>query len=246
MTRVRTEEQPWGLLVELCAPEVRNALDPETVSALLEVLGADGPGVVVLAGQGDVFCAGGDLRVMAGAADLSQLLAREAARFADLVEAVVTSPRPVVAAVRGAAVGGGMSLALACDVRIAGRSARLVPGAGRWGLPPDGGASALLPAAVGLAAATAVLVRGEALGATSPLAPLVFSEVVHDELVLVAAVAEAERLAAHPGARTAKAVTRAALLPALRAQRELELAALLAAAEDPAVRAALEAAVARG
>lgn len=238
-SRVRTAEQPWGLLVELCAPQVRNALDPEAVSALLEVFGSDGPGVVVLAGEGDVFCSGGDVRVMAGVEDLAALLAREAARFADLVEAVVTCPRPVVAAVRGAAVGGGMSLALACDVRIAGRSARLVPGWGRWGLPPDGCASALLAHALGTAAASAVLVRGQEVGTTSPFAPLLFSEVVDDAGVLEAAVAEAERLGAHPGARAAKAVTRPLFLPALRAQREVELAALLAAASSPSVTASL-------
>jgi enoyl-CoA hydratase/carnithine racemase len=185
-----------------------------------------------------VFCAGGDVTLLAKAAaggGLAELLATNAAAFADLVEAIVACPRPVVAAVGGPAVGGGVSLALACDVRIASPRASLVLGWGRWGLPPDGGASALLSAAVGPAAARALLVSSATIGANDPLAPLLFARVVPEERLDDEAVAVSADLAASPGARTAKAVVTASLLATLRAQREVELAALAQAAADTSV-----------
>jgi len=240
--RVRSSQHPWGTLVELCAPHLRNALDAGATAALTEVFAADGDGVVLLAAEGPVFCSGGDVGVLSAAAGtntLEQLFAASATAFAALVESIVDCPRPVVAAVQGAAVGGGLSLALACDVRIASPSARLVPAWTRWGLPPDGCASALLALALGPSRASSLLVAGEELAADSPLAPLVFSAVVPEDELRAAAVAQAQRLAALPGARAAKAVTRSLVLPSLRAQREVELDALARAAADPAVLAAL-------
>jgi 2-(1,2-epoxy-1,2-dihydrophenyl)acetyl-CoA isomerase len=237
--RLRTSEHPWGSLVELCAPDVRNALDQATVQELTDVFRRPGDGVVLLTGEGEHFCAGGDVSAMTKASyddDLERLLVEGARGFAALVEAVMTCPRPVVAAVRGAAVGGGLVLALACDVRVAGRSTRLVPGWGRWGLPPDGGASALLAQALGPAAATSVLVTGDVIDAASSYAPLLFRQVVDDEQVDETAVALAEQLAASPGAALAKAVTRPLLLPLLRAQQQAELHALAAAAKTSAVQ----------
>jgi 2-(1,2-epoxy-1,2-dihydrophenyl)acetyl-CoA isomerase len=241
-SRVHLDEQPWGTLVELCAPEVRNALDRRTVADLTDAFGRPGHGAIVLAGRGAVFCGGGDVTAMGEASacgDLPGLFAEAGEAFADLVETMVAGPRPIVAAIRGAAVGGGISLALACDVRVAGRSTRLVPGWGRWGLPPDGGASALLAAAVGPAAAGALLVRGDEVSTSSALAPLLFDEVVDEDLVQKTAISIAEQIAANPGAAAAKAVTAALRLPMLRAQREVEITALGAAAADPAVATAL-------
>ena len=242
MARLRTTEHAWGRLVELAAPEVYNALDLDTVECLTEELCRPWSGVVVLAGQGEHFCAGGDVGDLASAvaADaLESLLERGGRAFGALVSAIVSCPSPVVAAVQGAAVGGGLSLALACDVRIAGPSTQLVPAWGRWALPPDGGATALLAHAVGPAAAASLLIRGEPLDTWSPWASVLFTEVVDDDRIRDVAVATAERLAASPGARAAKAATRSLLLPQLCAQLEVEQAALVRAARDPAVRALL-------
>jgi enoyl-CoA hydratase len=242
MARLRTTEQGWGTLVELTAPEVYNALDLETVEALTEVFCRALPGVVVLAAEGEHFCAGGDVSVMASAAasdSLASLLERGGRAFGALVAAVVSCPSPVVAAVNGSAVGGGLSLALACDVRIAGPSTQLVPAWGRWALPPDGGATALLAQAIGPAAAASMLIGGEALDTWSPWSAAVFAEVVDDDRIREVAVATAEQLAALPGARAAKAATRPLVLPLLCAQLEVEQAALARAAHDPAVLALL-------
>jgi enoyl-CoA hydratase/carnithine racemase len=242
MARLRTTEHAWGTLVELTAPEVCNALDLATVEALTELVCRPDPGVLVLTGEGAHFCAGGDVAAMTGSAvdgRLESLLVRGGRAFGALVAAIVSSPRPVVAAVNGAAVGGGMCLALACDVRVAGPSTRLVPAWGRWGLPPDGGATALLSQAIGPAAASSLLISGQPIDTWSPWASAVFNEVVDDGRVVPAAIATAERLASSPGARAAKWATRPLLLPQLREQLEVELCALRAAAHDPAVLAAL-------
>ena len=241
-SRVRTTRRPWGTKVELCAPGVRNALDPGAVGALRAAFTEDGPGAVLLSAVGPVFCAGGDLAVLGQVStdgDLPEFLAANAAAFADLVEAIVACPRPVVAAIDGPAVGGGASLALACDIRLATPRARLVLGWGRWGLPPDGGASALLANAVGPSAARSLLIEAAEVGTDSPLAPLLFTRVVAPDLLTADAVAVCAALAESSGARGAKEATGALLLPALRAQREEELAALARAAADPSVVARL-------
>jgi enoyl-CoA hydratase/carnithine racemase len=242
MARLRTTEHAWGTLVELTAPEVYNALDLETVEALTEVFCRPGAGAVVLAAEGEHFCAGGDVGAMAAAtqaAELESLLEVGGRAFGALVAAIVSCPAPVVAAIQGAAVGGGLSLALACDVRIAGPSTQLVPAWGRWALPPDGGATALLAQVVGPAAAASLLIRGEPLDTWSPWASAAFTDVVDDERIREVAVATAERLAVSPGARAAKAATRPLVLPQLCAQLDVEQAALMAAARDPAVLALL-------
>lgn len=244
--RVLTTDEPWGTRVRLSAPQVRNALDPDAVAALTAVFAADAAGAVLLVADGPVFCAGGDLGVLATAAAadgrgaaLGDVLGRGAAAFADLVEAIVTCPRPVVAAVGGSAVGGGAALALACDVRVASPGASLVLGWGRWGLPPDGGASSLLAAAVGVSAARSLLVQGATVGVDSPLTAFLFDRIVPAEQLDEAAVEVATTLAAAPGSRAAKSVATVALLPMLRTHREAELAAIARAAADPSVVARL-------
>jgi 2-(1,2-epoxy-1,2-dihydrophenyl)acetyl-CoA isomerase len=241
--RVRASAHPWGTWVELCAPHVRNALDPPAVTALLDIFTRDEPGAVLLTARGPAFCAGGDLSVLSGAAvagDLTEVLVTPAAAFADLVEAVVACPRPVVAVLDGPAVGGGASLALACDLRLATARAQLVLAWARWGLPPDGGATALLSAAVGAQTARALLADGAEIGTESPLAPRLFSRVLAaDEDAEASAVETATALAATPGAVAAKAITAGPRLASLRAGRGAELAAVAAAARDPSVVARL-------
>ncbi len=124
------EDRADGLrILRLARPEKRNALDRATVEALLAALQAAGedPAVaaVVLAGAGPGFCAGADLAEMkALAADEAARQARSALTVA-LLEAPRRVPRPVIAAVHGAAMGAGASLALACDMVVMSEEARL-------------------------------------------------------------------------------------------------------------------------
>lgn len=199
--------------MQLCRPERRNALDPQAVAELRAAVAADGPGPIVLTAEGPAFCAGGDLRVLQQAAaggDLVELLTTNAAAFADLVEAIVGCPRPVVAVIDGPAVGGGACLALACDVRLATRRARLAFNWARAGLPPDGHATTLLAWTVGAQRAQALLADAAEITIDSDLAPLLFTGIVE------------------------KRGDQEALLAAMRANRDEELAAIARAAADEA------------
>lgn len=188
-------ECEWGTLVELNRPERRNALDPATVDALWDAVTTPGEGAIVLHGRGPVFCAGGDLHALA---EMSGAVVKDAAAaFHRLMRALFENERPTIAAVRGAAVGGGLSLALACDVRIAGRSASFVPGWLAAGAVPDGGGSALLAASIGALAARQLTLTGGAITADSPIGRLV-CESVDDDRVLERAVEVATQLAALP------------------------------------------------
>ena len=137
--------------------------------------------------------------------DLADMMLTNAAAFADVIEAIVASPRPVVAAIDGPAVGGGASLALACDVRVATPRARLVFAWGRYGLPPDGCVTATLAAAVGPVRAQSLVADGADIGVDSDVAPLLFSRVVEVDQVeqeALAAQALAEFLAYEPTANS--------------------------------------------
>lgn len=211
MQRVRTSEHAWGTQVLLCRPERRNALDPQAVAELSEAFAINGPGVIVLAAEGPAFCAGGDLSVLQDAAtrgSLAETLMTNAVAFADLIEAIVGCSRPVVAVLDGPAVGGGASLALACDTRIATRKARLDLAWGRHGLPPDGHAETLLAWAVGRERARSLLADAAVITTTSELAPQLFGGIVE------------------------KRPDHGELLDAMRASRVDELAALAQAAAD--------------
>lgn len=227
MQRVRVSRQDWGTRVELVAPHRRNALDQQAVADLTAAFMADDPGAILLCAQGPVFCAGGDLEVLGRAARdgrLVDLLVPAAAAFADLVEAIVACPRPVVVAIDGPAVGGGVCLALAGDVRLATSRALADLAWARHGLPPDGGAAALVGALVGSGRARHLIAESARVGPGSDLAPLLFTRIVPSErLDAEAALALTE---------AAKRGDASELLAELRRQRGPELAALAAAAGD--------------
>src|SRR6266702_1908402 len=148
------------LLLLLSRPERRNAFDPEMVGALTEAMKAEDDAVVVL-GSTDpqVFCAGADLTIpVAQRAVVSDLLY-------ECLEHIITRPGPVIAALGGAAVGGGAQLATAADMRIVGPEARL-----RWIGPPGAGLAVgawILPDLVGRGAALELTMTGRWVGAAA-------------------------------------------------------------------------------
>lgn len=147
--------------IELRRPEVLNALHSNTHRALqaaLDLVESNDVGAVVLAGAGRAFCTGSDLREVGG------LREAESRRYVELDFATknrfVASPLPVVAAIQGWCVGGGLELALACDIRVAADDAifsmREVP----LGSLPGSGGLQRLPPVVGLGVAKDWILRG--------------------------------------------------------------------------------------
>ncbi|MGE0031172.1 MAG: 2-(1,2-epoxy-1,2-dihydrophenyl)acetyl-CoA isomerase PaaG [Steroidobacteraceae bacterium] len=151
-------------------PERLNSFNGEMhaeVRTALARVADDGARVLLLAGAGRGFCAGqdlGDRQVAPGGAraDLGESIERN---YKPLILTLKALPMPVIAAVNGVAAGAGASLALACDIVIAARSASFIQAFCRLGLVPDSGATWFLPRLVGNARALGLAMLGERLGA---------------------------------------------------------------------------------
>ncbi len=151
-------------------PERLNSFTAGMHAELRDALGrvaADGARVLVLGGAGRGFCAGQDLGERQAAtggepADLGESIERH---YKPLILALRALPMPVIAAVNGVAAGAGASVALACDIVIAARSAAFIQAFCRLGLVPDSGATWFLPRLVGQARALGLAMLGERLEA---------------------------------------------------------------------------------
>lgn len=184
MTAVEVEQRGPVLWARINRPERANACGSEVMVGLESWLrrGRDADvRVLVLTGTGASFCAGADLKEAAALAQDEESLLAFLLRGRDLVCAIRDAPRPVLAAVNGAAYAGGLELVLACDIAVAGGSARLGDRHLAQGQVPGWGSSALLPVAVGRAAATRLLLSGEAVAAPEALRIGLVSEVVDDQ-----------------------------------------------------------------
>jgi 2-(1,2-epoxy-1,2-dihydrophenyl)acetyl-CoA isomerase len=201
------------MIVRIERPETMNAIDVDLVRALvgdLDEVVATGANGVVIAGRGRAFCAGIDLHLVRSALSGDPRAALDP--LLDLLEPLVLRfrqlPFPAVAALEGPAVGVGMSLALATDLRVAGRSASLIPGYLRIGTSPDGGLTAALSRAVGGARALSLLIRNHTLKADELLSLGLIEQIADDG----SAEAESVRLLAGIGPISPMALTRSRAL----------------------------------
>lgn len=146
MAELRTDYEDGILTLLISNTSQRNALNPLMYAAGVEALASAGsnPDVrcIMLAGDGDYFCAGGNLqRLQENRQQPPAVQAASITGLANWIEAIATCPKPVIAAVEGAAAGAGFSLALACDLIVAARNAIFVMAYSTVALSPDGGAS---------------------------------------------------------------------------------------------------------
>ena len=228
MAEVESTRDGAVLTIALNRPDKLNAFDAATHKAFAGALkeAADGAiRAVVLTGSGRGFCVGQDLaELREGERDVAALL-RE--RWNRHVLALRGLEKPVLAAVNGAAAGAGLSLACACDLRIAADSAAFVPAFVNVGLVPDTGGSWLVPRLLGYARAFDWMCSGRKVGADEALAWGLVSEVVPVDGVVARAQERAARFAALPTkaiAMTKRLFERAA---ASRLEDQLELEAQL-------------------
>ncbi|MFP1683069.1 enoyl-CoA hydratase/isomerase family protein [Alloalcanivorax sp. C16-1] len=164
---VRVDEQSGIARVVLNSPATLNALSIPLLKALDEavdqLVDTDRLRCLILTGEGRAFCAGGDLAAFKSDIDAGQyhrFLARLecAQRVFNRIERL---PVPVIGAVNGVAVAGGLELLLCCDILYAARSARIGDGHARYGVIPAGGASVRLPARIADGPAREMLLTGE-------------------------------------------------------------------------------------
>jgi 2-(1,2-epoxy-1,2-dihydrophenyl)acetyl-CoA isomerase len=199
VSEVETTRAGAVLTITLNRPQVLNALDAAMHAGLRAALGdARAPAVraVVLTGAGRGFCVGQDLQEFReGAADVAERLRT---LFNPHVLAIRALEKPVLAAVNGPAAGAGLSLALACDLRVAADAATFVPAFVNIGLAPDTGGSWLAARLLGPARAFEWLANGRRLTAAEALAWGVVSEVAPADELAALAARLAETLAALP------------------------------------------------
>jgi enoyl-CoA hydratase/carnithine racemase len=159
---------------------------------------------VVVTGAGDAFCSGVDLDVMAQL-EPSPLAHKEllTAHVHQVARALDRLDKPIVAAMRGAAVGAGLDMALLCDMRFAGRSLRASEGYIKIGLVPGDGGAWLLPRLVGSAKALELLLTGDIIDADEALRIGMVNRVYDDDELLSRTLAFAQQLAAMPPVQVA-------------------------------------------
>jgi 2-(1,2-epoxy-1,2-dihydrophenyl)acetyl-CoA isomerase len=194
-------------VITLNRPQQFNAIDIESMQglhrALLEIEPDAGVRAVILRGAGAAFCGGGDIRAMRdNLHDLPHFIGAIIDAFHAAILALRRLPVPVIAAVQGAAAGGGFSLALACDLVVAARSARFVVAYPKLATSTDGGLSFFLSRRIGSGRALDVLLLRNQMNTELALQWGAIDRVVDDDQL----DAEAEALAAQLGALPAHSV----------------------------------------
>jgi 2-(1,2-epoxy-1,2-dihydrophenyl)acetyl-CoA isomerase len=225
MAEVETSREGAVLTVTLNRPDVLNALNAsmhKELAAALKEAGDSAVRAVVLTGAGRGFCVGQDLtEFRESPGDIGSRL-RE--NYHPNVLAIRRLEKPVIAAVNGAAAGAGLSIACACDIRLAADSASFVPAFINIGLIPDSGGSYFVTRLLGYARAFEWMTSGRKLSAAEAHAWGLVSEVVEGEQLAERSAEVAGQLAAMPtrGVGMTKRLFDRAATSALEEQLELE------------------------
>jgi 2-(1,2-epoxy-1,2-dihydrophenyl)acetyl-CoA isomerase len=223
--------------ITLRRPDNANAMNPTMARELLEVAIAcdvdTSVRAVLIDAEGRMFCAGGDLDGFASAGTgLASLIKRMTVDLHGAISRLARMRAPVIAAVQGAAAGAGFSLACACDLVVAGRSAKFTMAYTRAGLVPDGSSTYFLPRLLGRRRALELMLLNPVLTADEAHEQGLVTQVVEDAALPEAAFALARELAQGPtGAyAAAKRLVLTSSNETLESQMELEAAAITEAA----------------
>lgn len=232
---LKSTSQGRTMVLAISNPEHRNALGPQMYAAGVEALSvaenSSEVRSVVIVGEGRHFSAGGNLqRLLDNRQRPPEVQAQSIEGLHSWIEAIRTFPKPVIAAVEGAAAGAGFSLALACDFIVAARDAVFVMAYSNVALSPDGGATWSLLRALPRQLASELLIGGERIGAERLHQMGVVNRVADSGEALAQALALAESL----NARAPNAV--ASIKELINESPAASLNAQLAAERDHFVR----------
>jgi enoyl-CoA hydratase len=187
------------LTVTIDRPETRNAVDRGTAEALADAFRAfdadDDLSVAVLTGAGGTFCAGADLKALSRGESVNRI---EPEGDGPMGPSRMRLTKPVVAAIEGHAVAGGLELALWCDLRVAAEDAVLGVFCRRWGVPLIDGGTLRLPRLIGHSRAMDLILTGRPVGADEALAIGLVNRIAPPGDALARAQALAAEIAAFP------------------------------------------------
>jgi len=187
------------LILTLSNPTAKNALHPDMYAATIEALSTAERDptvrVVILTGENRFFCSGGNLnRLLENRAKEKAVQAQSIDQLNGWIDALRGCTKPIIAAVDGAAAGAGFSLALACDLIVAGSSAKFLMAYVKVGLTPDGGGTWFLTRALPRQLATEILIEGKPVSAERLHQVGIVNKIVPDGTALEAAIAWADEL----------------------------------------------------
>jgi enoyl-CoA hydratase len=199
MSAIINEDEGHVRVLTLDRPQARNAVDPATAAALREAFEAfekdDEARILVLTGAGGHFCAGADLEAVS-----SGEFSHDPLSHGPLGPTRMQLAKPMIAAVEGYAVAGGLELALMCDLRIVSETAVFGVFCRRWGVPLIDGGTIRLPRLIGQSRALDMILTGRPVGATEALAFGLANRVVAAGDARKEAIALAEEIASFPQA----------------------------------------------
>jgi enoyl-CoA hydratase len=182
--------------------EARNAVDPETAellrAAFLAFDADDSQAVAILTGRGGAFCAGYDLKVASGRKPVANRPLHDAQGPGPMGPTRHLLSKPVIAAVEGYAVAGGLELALWCDLRVASESAKFGVFCRRWGVPLIDGGTVRLPRLIGHSRALDMILTGREVGAQEAFDWGLANRLVPQGQALSEAIALAQQLVKFP------------------------------------------------
>jgi len=199
MESVSSEIRDRVTIVRLSRPSVRNAVDGATAQALARAFrdfdANPHSDVAILHGEYGTFCAGADLKAVAAGAGSNQLAPEG---DGPMGPSRMVLSKPVIAAIAGHAVAGGLELALWCDLRVVEESAVLGVYCRRWGVPLIDGGTVRLPRLIGHSRAMDLILTGRSVGAREALQMGLANRVVSDGTALSAALELAGELSRFP------------------------------------------------
>jgi enoyl-CoA hydratase len=196
---LKVEQKNAVAVVTLNRPEALNALNTSVLGELLECMdtlnSAPETRAVILTGSGKAFVAGADIQAM------SEMMPDAAQIFSELgmrvMRRIETLDKPVIAAINGFAIGGGCELAMACDIRLAGRSAKMGQPEVGLGITPGFGGTQRLSRLVGTSMAMEMILTGGLIKAEEAYRIGLVNHVYEDEALLENALVMAEKMAAN-------------------------------------------------
>lgn len=233
LKNIEVEKIGYVMTITLNRPESMNALNEELLleleQVLAEIVHDENVRAVVITGKGKAFCAGADLKYAKTILSDRQKQREFIDSFQRILNGFEDCPKPIIAAINGVALAGGLEIVEACDIAIAAENAKLGDQHNNFGLIPGGGGSQRLPRLIGVRKAKELLFTGQWLSAEEALKVGLINRIVPAEMLMKSAVELATLIAEKSPLTNAilKNLVNTGMQTNLRAALKLEVATVI-------------------